>query len=73
MEIENVVEDFKEIIDKYSLKEKAEEISSFLTSGKCVSVDEFASEFGMEKKEAEVFLKFIEKGLRFKEKHIDGK
>lgn len=67
---------FDEILKKYDLRgeEKAAEIADFLTSHSegVVSVDEFATLFNMDKKDAHTFLAFITRGLQFKEKHIDN-
>ena len=73
MEIEKHIEVFRNIVDKYKLKEKAEEISNFIASGSEVYPEDFALKFGMSKDEAEIFLTFIKKGIKFKEKHIDKK
>lgn len=66
--------EFDKIIKKYNLNEeqKAEEISTYLTKhhGKIVSVEEFANLFAMTKDEAKIFLSFIEKGIRFREKNL---
>lgn len=70
-------EAFEKIAHKYDLRneEKAGEIADFLVShpaGK-VSAPEFAKLFAMSEEEAETFLSFIDRGLRFKEQHIDQK
>lgn len=68
---------FERIAEKYSLKseEKAGEIADFLVKrhGKELSAKEFANLFSMEVKDAAIFLSFIERGIQFKERHIDGK
>jgi hypothetical protein len=68
---------FEAIAEKYHLKneQKAGEIADFLTThpaGK-TSVKAFSEKFGMSETEALVFLSFIDKGLRFKEMHMDKK
>ena len=68
-------ERFEAIAKKYDLKneEKAGEIADFLTTPHKpgVAAHEFATLFGMTEEEATDFLSFIDRGLRFKEKHID--
>ncbi|MEA2037829.1 MAG: hypothetical protein U9O94_10065 [Nanoarchaeota archaeon] len=75
MDISKHVEEYQKIIKKYNLnsEKKAEEIAEFLTkdSGKNVSPKEFSKLFEMSEKEAEIFLSFIEKGIKFKEDNID--
>ena len=72
MDIEKHKQEFDRIIEKYNLadEEKAEEIAKFLTDAKkeAVSAKEFATLFGMEVEEAILFLSFIEKGIKFREK-----
>jgi len=72
MDIEKHKQEFDKIIDKYNLKDedKAEEIAKFLTDNKRkeVSAKEFATLFGMEVDEVVLFLSFIEKGIKFREK-----
>jgi len=69
--------EFDKIIKKYNLadEEKADEIAKFLTDNKRkeISAEVFAQLFGMQEKEAKIFLSFIEKGIKFKKKHIDKK
>lgn len=76
-ELEKHKEDFKNIVSKYGLshEDKAYEIARFLTKaeGGVVSALEFSILFGMTESEAETFLSFIDKGLRFKEEHLDKK
>jgi len=75
MDIEQHKKEFDKIIAKYHLfdEEKAEEIAHFLTTHKAgkVSSKEFANLFAMKEDEANIFLKFIEKGLDFKKQHVD--
>ena len=68
MEIEEHKREFDRIIEKYGLKEKAGEIADFLIREKTTSHEDFAKLFNMSHKDAEIFLKFIEKGVSFKEK-----
>lgn len=75
MDIEEHKRRFDEIITKYGLDEesKAGEVADFLTrhDKPSVSAGEFAKLFGMEEEEAVTFLSFIERGLRFKQDHLD--
>ena len=70
--------EFDRVIRKYCLadEQKAEAIADFLTQSKSkenrVDVREFASLFDMREHEATLFLSFIERGIRFKEEHIDN-
>ena len=70
-------EEFQKIIEKYSLVDeaKAEEIANFLTKNKQkeVSAKEFANLFTMTEKEAVIFLSWIEKGIKFRELHLNKK
>lgn len=70
-------EEFDKIVDTYGLRseEKADEIAKYLTSHRegVISLDEFASLFGMKKDDAHTFLSFVARGLKFKEEHIDNK
>lgn len=67
--------EFDAIVEKYGLRDesKALEIAEFLTShkGESVSAKEFADLFAMTSEEAVVFLSFIQRGIKFKEQHID--
>lgn len=65
---------FREIIKKYNLDshEKSEEISHYITKNKHISIKEFATIFSMDEKDAEIFLGFIDIGIKFKEKHLDN-
>jgi len=67
---------FQKIIKKYNLfsEDKAGEIADLLTGGaglSKVSPKDFATKYGMEEEEAEVFLKWIQMGVHFKEEAID--
>ena len=74
MNVKDHAKKFKDIIQKYHLdeKNKAEEISNFLTKSnqKSVSAKEFAKLFAMTEKEAVIFLSFIERGIKFREKNL---
>lgn len=67
---------FDKIIEKYGLRDEAKalEIAEFLTMHKqeAVSAKEFADLFAMTPQEAVIFLSFIQRGIRFKEQHIDA-
>ena len=75
MDIQQHRQEFERIAEKYGLKneKKADEIAEFLTTHKSgpLSVAEFAKLFAMEEEDARIFLTFIDRGLRFKEQHID--
>lgn len=75
MDIEEHHRRFEEIAEKYGLRneEKAGEIADFLVShpAGAVAAEEFARLFSMSEEEAEIFLTFIDKGLRYKEKVLD--
>lgn len=77
MDLEKHKKEFEEIIKKYRLftTEKAQEIGAFLTKnkGQKVSVEVFANKYSMTQQEAKIFLSFIQKGIEFKEKHLDKK
>ncbi len=64
-------EAFDKVIKKYNLsdEQKAGEIADFLTKQKenIVSVKEFSTCFAIEEADAEVFLSFILRGIKFKE------
>ena len=64
---------FQEIIKKYGLsqEEKASQIADYLMQKKEIDAHRFAQHFGMQEKDAVLFLSFIHKGIRFKEEHID--
>ena len=70
MDIKQHAKQFKKIINKYNLDAKAEEISHFLTKQNSVSAKEFAKLFAMTEKEAVIFLSFIERGIKFREKNL---
>lgn len=67
--------EFEKVVKKYNLddKDKAEEISKFLLSGKSISFKEFAVLFAIEENDAKIFLSFILKGIEFKENYLDKK
>ena len=73
MDIYEHKQKFEEVVKKYNLssEEKSQEIAHYITKNKRVSVKEFATLFAMNQKEAQVFLSFVEKGLKFKEKYVD--
>jgi hypothetical protein len=73
MELHKLRQEFDKIIKKYNLTEptKAEKISKFLTSSKKIDNKEFAKIFEMELFDAEIFITFIMKGIRYKERNID--
>ena len=75
MDIKDHTDKYLEIIKKYNLSDdkKAEEISTYLTNdhGKIISAKEFSVLFAMEEKDAEIFLSFIQKGIGFKQAHLD--
>lgn len=77
LEIKKHYEEFMKIIDKYNLsdEQKSEDIAEILTSGKkaYLSPDDFAKEFKMTLREAEIFLTFIERGIHFKENVLGKK
>jgi hypothetical protein len=77
MNIDEHHKEFRRIIEKYSLNDEktSEAIAHYLTdnSRKHISPSEFAKEFEMEEKDAEIFLQFVEKGLMFKAKHMASK
>ncbi|MBN1274969.1 hypothetical protein JXA12_01630 [Candidatus Woesearchaeota archaeon] len=77
MDLEEHHHQFEAIAERHGLKneEQAGRIADFLVShpaGK-VSAPEFSEEFGMSEEEAVVFLSFIDRGLRFKERVVDRK
>jgi len=73
MELQKHKEEFENIVKKYKLDEqdKAQEIANFLTKGNSISYKEFATLFAMSEDEAKTFLSFIQKGIEYKEEHID--
>jgi hypothetical protein len=73
MELHQLKQEFDKVITKYNLAEpaKAEKISKFLTSNKKIDSKEFSKTFEMEPTDAEIFIKFIMKGIQYKEKNID--
>lgn len=77
MDIKNHKNKFEKIVEKYNLKDesKAGEIANFLTKARQekVSAKEFSKLFNMDEEDAVVFLSFIQRGLEFKENHIDKK
>jgi hypothetical protein len=74
MDLEKHKQEFENIIKKYNLssQEKANEIAIFLTKNE-IDIKEFATLFNMDKEDAIIFLSFIQKGIEYKEKHIDKK
>lgn len=74
MELHKLKENFDKIILKYKLSdpEKAEKISKFLTNGQKIDDKKFAEEFKMDIDESKIFLKFIMKGIEYKEENIDN-
>jgi hypothetical protein len=74
MELQELKENFDNIIKKYKLSEpdKAEKISKFLTTGTQIDVEAFCKEFGMERSEGDMFIAFIMKGIKYKEENIDA-
>ena len=77
MNLEKHKEEFMTIIKKYQFytSEKAQEIANFLIkhTDNSVSAKEFANKYQMTENEAYIFLSFIQKGIKFKEEHLDKK
>ncbi len=71
MDIEKLKAEFGRVIEKYDLAEKAEEIANFLLKKNEITAEEFATFFAMTEDDADIFLTFIEKGIRFRENHLD--
>lgn len=69
MDLEEHKRLFEEIVRRYDLQDpqKAEEIAKFLTRKQKVGVEEFATLFAMDVRDARIFLSFIETGIRFRE------
>ena len=76
-EIKQLKEQFEQVVKKYGLdkEERAKKIAEYLTNStnSKITSQEFAQQFNMKEEEARIFLEFIEKGVQFKEKHIDEK
>lgn len=77
MNLEDHKKLFEEVVKKYKLfeKDKSDEIAKYLTKSRInrLELKEFAQLFAMNIEDAKIFLSFIEKGIDFKEKHIDKK
>ncbi|MCA9495790.1 MAG: hypothetical protein KC589_02515 [Nanoarchaeota archaeon] len=75
MDLEKHKEEFERVVKKYKFfeKEMAEQLSKHLLKEGGVKLHEFAEHFKMDKMDAKIFLSFIEKGIKFKEDHIDKK
>lgn len=71
MDIDTHHREFERIKKEYDLEEKAEIIANYLLNNSDVTPAKFAKDFDMKEKDALPFLQFIERGIRFKEKHID--
>jgi hypothetical protein len=71
MDIEKHKSEFDRVVEEYGLAEKAEEIAGFLLKKSEITAEEFATFFAMTEHDAEIFLSFIEKGVRFRENHLD--
>lgn len=77
-DIQKLKNEFDKIVKKYKLNntEKSNQIAQYLTNNtnkKTITNKEFAKKFDMNQKDAITFLKFIKKGIEFKEKNIDKK
>lgn len=74
MDLKKHKQEFERVVKKYNLssQEKASEIANFLTKNE-IDLEEFSTLFNMEKKDAIIFLSFIQKGVEFKEQHLDKK
>ena len=74
MEIKQHKQEFEKIVKKYNLStpDKAKELAVFLTKNK-IDIDEFSTLFNIDKEDAIIFLSFIQKGIQFKEQHLDKK
>ena len=70
MDIATHKQKFDEVIKRYDLAEKAEEIANYLTRHKEINSSEFANLFAMDDADARIFLSFIRKGIEFREKHL---
>ena len=63
---------FKQIIKKYKLEDRAEEIAEYITykDKKHFSLDEFAKKFNLKKEDAEHILNIIYKAVEAREKYL---
>ncbi|MBD3249909.1 hypothetical protein GF336_07720 [Candidatus Woesearchaeota archaeon] len=66
------MEKFKQIIKKYNLEDKAEEIAEYVTSKEKehFSLKEFAEKFNLEEKDAKHLLETIYKAVEAREKYL---
>ncbi len=66
------MEKFKEIIKRYSLEDKAEEIAEYITSKKKehFSLKEFAKKFNLKEEDAKHLLETIYKAVEAREKYM---
>ena len=69
MDLTEHKKEFEKVVKKYNLGEnqKLDEIISYILKTQKINSNEFAKLFAMEERDAQIFLSFIEKGLKFKE------
>jgi hypothetical protein len=72
MDMEMHAKKFQEIIEKYNLTERADEIADCMTADdvSVISAQEFAQRFEMDIEDARTFLDFIVKGIQFRKKNL---
>ena len=75
MDIEKEAKEFKDIVKKYNLQDenKAQEIANYISKSETISSEEFSKKYNIEHEDAKKFLKFLHKGIKFKEEHLDKK
>ncbi|MGM5485217.1 MAG: hypothetical protein ACQEP1_05085 [Nanobdellota archaeon] len=71
MDINEHKKKFDEVIRKYGLEEKADEIADYVLKKGNVEVDEFAKLFNIEVEDAKILLSFIEKGINFRSNKLN--
>lgn len=67
MDIEEHHKLFLEIIDKYDLKSNADILADYVTHPENHSAEEFSKTFNIPLADSNIFLSFVEKGLKLKE------
>lgn len=66
MELKKHAGEFKRIVEEYKLADKAEEIAEYMTKHQKISVKEFATLFNMKERDAQLFVSFISRGIKFR-------
>lgn len=63
--------EFRNIIKKYNLDTRADEVTEYLFSG-TISAKQLSTKFDIEEKDAQIIIDTVKQAIAFKEKYLDN-